>query len=100
MAKQLLVAGLLVSGARAALRDAPPALQADSSVESCSRVVVIWVSSMTWFLALGFLPWFAHAFRIVQHAAVQTSKNGASIPSMDDLQELRFCVLCLLRNTL
>ena len=70
----------------------PPALQADSSVESCSRVVVIWVSSMKWFLALSFLPWFAHAFRIVQHAAVQTSKNGASIPSMDDLQELRFCV--------
>lgn len=53
---------------------------------------MISVSSMKWFLASVFLPLFAHAFRIVQHAVVQTSKQAASSPSMDDLQELRFRV--------
>ena len=47
---------------------------------------------MKWFLAFVILPLFVHAFRIVQHPAVQKSQEASSIPSMDDLQELRFCV--------
>ena len=93
-----MLAALLISAARAALRD-----------EFCGELtpgyfVVIWVSSMKCFLALGFLPLFSQAFRILQHEAAQTSKDGASIPSMDDLQERRFFIhtgidgsdLCLL----